>query len=387
MLKKEYNISILIAKFLTGDMNEDERRELEAWKEDSVENQQLFERLCAPAHITKLNTMAGRYDKTEAWRKLEKKLTRSRITGLRKWVAYAAVLLLPLAVCYFLIKTSEEILSPNENVAEVVTPGSSKATLTLADGSIVDLEDVKEFELKEKDGTRINKDSSALNYNTNNSSNKIVYNKIEIPKGGEYTLKLSDGSMVYLNAMSSLRFPVNFIGDKREVELQGEAYFEVAKDHKPFIVKTTGMNIEVLGTVFNISAYAEDQVARTTLVNGSVKVTSDCLSEAIILKPSQQASFYKSANQITVKEVDIAQYTAWKNGRFYFKDWRLEDIITYLSRWYDVDVFYQNDNIKDIRFGCNINRYGEIAPILELLEQTDKITAKLKGRTIVFTNK
>lgn len=387
MLKKEYNISILIAKFLAGDISGEEHRELEAWKEASAENQQLFERLSTPQHIAELNTMAGCYNKTEAWRKLERKLTRSKVLGFRKWMVYAAVLLVPLMVCYFLIKTSEEVLSPNVNIAETITPGSSKATLTLADGSVLNLEDVKEFKLKEKDGTQISKDSLTLNYNTNNFSDKIVYNKIEIPRGGEYTLKLSDGTMVYLNAMSSLRFPVNFIGDKREVELQGEAYFEVAKGHKPFIVKTARMNIEVLGTVFNISAYAEDQVTRTTLVNGSVKVTSDCLSEAIILKPSQQASFYKSANQITVKEVDITQYTAWKNGRFYFKDWRLEDIVTYLSRWYDVDVFYQNNDIRDIRFGCNINRYGEIAPILELLEQTDKITAKLKGRTIVFTNK
>ena len=389
MLKDEYKIASLIAKFLAEDIRESELQELEAWKKASDSNEALFNRLCKPEHIRELNEKASRYDKAEGWKNIEKHIKPERTLSLRKYLQYAASLILPAVICYFLLKNSneEQTCSNTSPLVETIIPGSSKATLTLADGSVVDLENKKAFELQEKDGTKISKDSSILNYQATATVQQEVYNKIDIPKGGEYTLKLSDGSVVYLNAMSSLRFPVHFKGDKRVVELEGEAYFEVAKNAKPFIVKTQDMNIEVLGTVFNISCYAEDQATRTTLVSGKVKVTADCLEQPVILQPSQQASYYKSANRISVKEVDVNQYTAWKSGRFYFKDWRLEDIMNYLARWYDIDLFYQNNEIRNIKFGCNINRYGEINPILELLEQTGKISVQIKGKTIIFSNK
>lgn len=391
MLKNEFDISALIARFLAGNASKEECDVLEQWKQASGKNQELFDKICNPANLKELNRMAGGYDKSQAWKHLEQRIRPYRYVMLRKWTAYAAMFILPLMLGYFLIRNSSVTNeNPDVNTAGVIRPGTAKATLTLADGSVVDLDKAKKFEFQEKNGTKINKDSSVLNYKNDGVSRKteeVVYNKIEIPRGGEYSLVLSDGSVVHLNAMSSLRFPVNFAGDKREVELQGEAYFEVKKGTKPFVVKTKEMSVEVLGTVFNVSCYADDHVSRTTLVKGSVRVYPVNGQEAVVLEPSQQANFYKNANLLSVRDVDITSYIAWKSGLFNFKDWRLEDIMLYLARWYDIDVFYQNEAIKEMKFGCSINRYGEIAPILQLLERTGEVSAVLKGKTIVFTNK
>lgn len=243
------------------------------------------------------------------------------------------------------------------------------------------------MELKEKDGTIIQVDSTTLNYQQTpeRTSDKLAYNKVNVPRGGEYQLTLSDGSKVQLNSMSSIRFPVQFAKDCRLVELEGEAYFEVSKTGQPFIVKTKGMNIEVLGTTFNISAYANEEY-QTTLVNGSVRVQTEDGSNRI-LKPSEQACITPGSNQINVRNVDTAFYTSWIHGKINFKDQRLEDIMKTLARWYDMEVIYENEATKDLRFGCYINRYNEITPLVNLLEQTGRVTITVEGKTIkIFTN-
>lgn len=213
---------------------------------------------------------------------------------------------------------------------------------------------------------------------------KPVYNKVEIPRGGEYALVLSDGTKVHLNSMSSLRFPVAFTADKREVELQGEAYFEVSKTGQPFIVNVNGMQVEVLGTTFNISAYPNEEY-QTTLVTGSVRVSAE-KGESLVLKPSQQATIVSGGNSIQVRTVDTSFYTSWVKGKINFKDQRLEDIMKILSRWYDMNVVYENEGLKNIRFGCNLNRYEEITPFVKLLEQTEEVHVKIEGNTITFYN-
>ena len=213
---------------------------------------------------------------------------------------------------------------------------------------------------------------------------KDIYNKVETPHGGEYALLLSDGTKVHLNAMSSLRFPVTFDKGVREVKLQGEAFFEVSKTGQPFIVNINGMQVEVLGTTFNISAYPHEEY-QTTLVNGSVKINTES-GESRILKPSQQASFTPGNNSIQVRTVDTEFYTSWVKGKIHFKDQRLEDIMKTLSRWYDMKVIYADEKTKNIRFGCNVNRYAEITPFVQLLEQTEKVHVKIKDNTITFYN-
>lgn len=391
MQREDFDIAKLFAGFLAGNLTTEEQSRLESWTAFSEENRQLFEKVCRGENIRELNRMATSYDSGKAWQALEKNFHPTRKVTLRRWMAWAAVMVLPLCIGYFLLRNTDRTPDRESlNVASVVKPGTSKAVLTLADGSVVELKGEQGFELKEQDGTIINKDSAVLTYSaTMNSrlrSGQPVYNKVDIPRGGEYSLVLSDGTVVYLNAMSSLRYPVNFAGDTREVELMGEAYFQVSKDAShPFVVKTGDMRIRVLGTEFNVSAYPEDQMVRTTLVEGSVRVDAGLKDGMAVLKPSQQATFCKSSGELSVRDVDVAMYVAWKNGMFDFRDWRLEDIMTYLSRWYDIQVFYQNEGLKDQKFGCYITRYSEIGPILELLEKTGNIKADVKGNTIVFT--
>lgn len=393
MRNLDCDIAVLFAGFLAGNLTEGQRQQLEVWRSAAPGNEALFQEVCCAENIRGLNRMAAQYDREAAWGKLEGHFQVRKTLRLSRWLGWAAILLLPLCAGYFLLyKSALRKTQESLNTAAVILPGSPKATLTLADGSVVDLKGKESFLLREKDGTHIAKDSAVLSYKTEylpeTNRHELVYNKVEIPRGGEYSLVLSDGTLVYLNAMSSLRYPVNFTGDTREVELCGEAYFQVSKDSaRPFIVKAQEVEVRVLGTKFNISAYREDKSIKTALVEGSVQLTTTQNQEPLVLKPSQLAKFCKSSGKTSVKEVDVSMYTAWKDGMFDIRDWHLENIMTYLSRWYDINVFYQNEELKKMKFGCYITRYSRIEPILELLEKTGRIHASLKGNTIVFTNK
>lgn len=317
-------------------------------------------------------------------RKIQRHRFRHRILNICK---YAAIFIFPVVVATVAIYKSSNEPQPLSQVAEQIVPGGKKAVLILDNGEAIDLKSTSGVELKEKDGTVIQVDSTALNYQQApaRTSEKLAYNKVNVPRGGEYQLTLSDGSKVQLNSMSSIRFPVQFAQDCRLVELEGEAYFEVSKTGQPFIVQTKGMKIEVLGTTFNISAYANEEY-QTTLVSGSVKVQTENGSNRI-LKPSEQACITPGSNQINVRNVDTAFYTSWIHGKINFKDQRLDDIMKTLARWYDMDVVYENEATKELRFGCYVNRYNEITPLVKLLEQTGRVTVTVEGKTIkIFTN-
>lgn len=269
--------------------------------------------------------------------------------------------------------------------AQQILPGGAKAILTLDNGETVYLDENADGRQLQLAGKQIQIDSTTLNYSAADGQvvqSALVYNKVEVPQGGEYTLVLNDGTKVHLNSMSSLRFPLTFEAGKREVELAGEAYFEVNKTGHPFIVSTQGMQIEVLGTTFNISAYPGEEY-QATLVSGSVKVDTG-EGQSLVLKPSQQASLIPGSGNIQVRTVDTAFYTSWVKGKINFKDQRLEDIMRILSRWYNIEVDYSDEALKNLRFGCYVNRYEEIAPFLELLEATENIHVKINGKTIIF---
>lgn len=390
MLEKEFEIASLLAGYRAGILTDEEKKRLQYWVGSSAEAGTLFKKMEDPAAFRELLTLARRYDRQGAWNKIERRISRRSLPNMRKYMAYAALFSLPLVVCYLLLQQNVEDSRPSSSSYTAhhteIRPGTTKAVLTLGDGTIVDLEKQKAFEMKEKEGTKIFKDSASLNYEKGNASpsaGKTVYNRIDIPRGGEYTLTLSDGSRIHLNAMSSLRYPVTFNGNERVVELEGEAYFEVSKNVKPFIVKTGDIQVKVLGTEFNIQSYKDEEFIGTTLVKGSVCMTEKGKAP-VYLKPSQQANFCKKSKEITVETVDVSVYTAWKDGYFRFKDWRLEDIMTYLGRWYDIHVFYARPGLQDLRFGCSISRYGDIGPILSLLQETGKVSAEIKGNTIVF---
>lgn len=388
MINQHFYIARLIARYLSDEIGEEEQAELTRWRDESPENERLFQEICKEENIKQNMQKRQTFHAEDGWegvqRKIQRHRFRHRILNICK---YAAIFIFPVAIATVAIYKSGNEPQPLSQVEEQIVPGGKKAVLILDNGEAIDLKSTSGVELKEKDGTVIQVDSTVLNYQQApaRTSEKLAYNKVNVPHGGEYQLMLSDGSKVQLNSMSSIRFPVQFAQDCRLVELEGEAYFEVSKTGQPFIVQTKGMKIEVLGTTFNISAYANEEY-QTTLVSGSVKVQTENGSNRI-LKPSEQACITPGSNQINVRNVDTAFYTSWIHGKINFKDQRLDDIMKTLARWYDMDVVYENEATKELRFGCYVNRYNEITPLVKLLEQTGRVTVTVEGKTIkIFTN-
>jgi hypothetical protein len=274
-----------------------------------------------------------------------------------------------------------------EPKVQVIAPGDDKAILTLSDGSKIILEDAKNGILANQAGVSIQKTSdgkllysfsnSAINV-TPESEDKILYNKIETPVGGKYQVNLPDGSKVWLNSSSSLRFSALFNGDTREVELSGEAYFDVSKNKsKPFKVITKDQIVEVLGTQFNINSYSDEGSIKTTLIEGSVKIIYK--DKVVLLSPGQQ--FQPKESMSKVVEADTEEVVAWKDGYFVFKNEDIRSIMRKLSRWYNVEVNY-NGNIPEVGFGGNISRSKDISEVLDVLQLTNAVHFKVEGRRI-----
>lgn len=392
MLTQDFNIAALVAKYITNSLSAEEKLELENWKNASEHNRRLFESMCRKENLYNYSLQTKKYDKTDGWEQVQKRIRAARRRNIYTIIyQYAAIFLLPLMAGIITFHLTREADRPEVKavVAQTVsiTPGESKAVLTLGDGTVVDLDAQSSRELEES-GMQIQVNQAELAYNkqeTKGTKEEPVYNQIDIPRGGEYKLRLSDGSLVHLNAMSSLRYPVHFSGDTREVELTGEAFFEVSKDAaKPFLVKTAGIDVCVLGTTFNVSAYPDNEFTQTTLVSGSVQMQTK-EGGSIVLKPSQQAELDNKSHEMVVRQVDVSLYTSWVQGKIYFKDERLETIMTTLARWYDVKIEYANEKVKSMRFGCNLNRYEEIVPFLELLEATGKVKTRVKNNTITIS--
>ena len=343
MIKQDFYIANLIARYLSEEITPEETIKLTAWREESTAHEILFKKICDEENQKQHFRKNTAFNPSSGWKEVEKRIKRNNNRSRYiKIVSYAAIILLPVLFVSISMKfTSPVSLSDKQFIAQSILPGESKAILTLEDGQTIHINKETESLLEKIDGARVHMDSTMLNYQVTSKTapkNKPVYNKVETPRGGEYALLLSDGTKVHLNAMTSLRFPVTFDNGPRKVELEGEAYFEVCKTGQPFIVCTQGMQVEVLGTTFNISAYPQEEY-QTTLVNGSVKVNTET-GESCILKPSQQATISLGNSSIQIRMVDAGFYTSWIKGKIHFKDQRLEDIMKILSRWYDMEVIF-----------------------------------------------
>src|SRR5690606_22733085 len=274
--------------------------------------------------------------------------------------------------------------------------GSQKATLTLADGRIISLDEASTGDLVEQGGFRIVKTGDGkLNHEklTEVTGAMAGYHTIQTRRGGEYQLVLPDGANVWLNAASSLCYPAVFNGSRRSVELTGEAYFEVAKisghdGQVPFVVNTANQEVEVLGTHFNIKAYPEDQTSKTTLLEGSVRVSlkSKLHKSAVssILKPNQQATISGSNQRISLATVDPVNAVAWKNGVFAFHDNTIVEVMNTIARWYDVEVEYVGENAPESKvFGGAISKFENFEKLLRTIELTGTVKFKIEGRRVI----
>jgi ferric-dicitrate binding protein FerR (iron transport regulator) len=270
--------------------------------------------------------------------------------------------------------------------AQSIVPGSNKAVLILDDGSQHDLTSGQNT-IIDADGAKIKNSGNSLEYvGSSGQTTEPKYNTLKIPRGGEYFIVLSDSTRVWLNSETILRFPVQFAGDIRRVELSGEAYFEVAKNAEvPFVVVSDNQQIKVLGTQFNVSSYPDDQQISTTLVEGKVDVSLAGNPEThIVLKPSEQGQFSKENNQMAKRIVDVTPFVAWKDGRFVFHDQPLQDIMKTLSKWYDVEVVFANEGDKSLRFTGNLERYAEFGSILAKIERTNEVEFEIINNVITI---
>jgi ferric-dicitrate binding protein FerR (iron transport regulator) len=306
------------------------------------------------------------------WDHMFNRIVKSRPAKTRKitwWKYAAAVVLLLLAgagfMYHYMHHNTQLPVQAAQALVHDAAPGTNKAVLTLADGSTVAL-DSAGTRTMQQGSTAIQQQGGALQYNVHGNEVAVSYNTLTTPRGGQFQLTLPDGTKVWLNAASSLKFPVAFRGPLREVTLTGEAYFEVAHNAKQrFIVHTARMDITDLGTRFNVMAYYDEAAVKTTLVEGAVNI-SDGKKNAL-LKPGQQAVIDKNSNSgIKVQAVDVEEAIAWKNGEFYFNHTSIYEIMRQVSRWYDVEVTYQDS--LDAYLSGNIRKNVNVSEVFKMLE-------------------
>ncbi|HMK18734.1 MAG TPA: FecR domain-containing protein [Chitinophagaceae bacterium] len=310
----------------------------------------------------------------------------------RNWfrLAAAAVFVLAVIGVYLLVNQHpvELPVANNQHQTNDILPGGNKAVLTLSDRSGINLENLSNGTIVTEGGTKISKlNDGQLVYNIlEEKPTQVLYNTVTTPRGGQYQLSLSDGSKVWLNSASSIRFPVSFAGDTRRVEVSGEAYFEVAKNASlPFKVDVDGKNeVEVLGTHFNINSYADEGSIKTTLLEGSVKVTSLKTGESKLITPGQQAQL-NTDGQIAIGKADLDKVMAWKNGYFNFDGADTKTVMQFVSRWYDVDVVYEGE-IPQREFGGDTEKNLKLSQLLKILKKND-LQFRLEGKKLVVLQK
>lgn len=370
---------IIMKQLASETLSEDEKVCFEEWFKNPS-HQKYFRELLKFRSGVMAYSVKDNVDRKKAWNKVRPV---RKISRVRQVLKYAAILLLPLCVGLLLFTREQEKVQ-TVYVEPAVKPGGKLAVLTLSTGKQVELAGGV---------SAISEQGAEISTSTDNElvykqvENRMpvneVYNTITIPRGGEYKLVLADGTTVWLNSDSYIRFPVTFSGDKRQVELRGEAYFEVAKNmEKPFIVRINDYDICVTGTQFNVRDYSNESVV-TTLVEGSIQLERGKQIQKLV--PGQQALLVNG--RWIIKEVDVTDFIGWREGAFNFKEVCLENIINELARWYDFDVYYQNAEVKNYHFTAWFRRNASIEEVIEVLEKTKKIQMRLDGKTLIVQKK
>ena len=375
-------IKSIIYRYLCGELSVSEQTILESWLCEKS-HRELLVRICDGERILEKSFYFDRLDKGRArtWGRLKRATGLYQRAVLRRWMI-AASLCIPFLLCglYWNIFQSSSGISDHQQVK--IAPGISVAQLCLPDGNVINLDKESFYNLQLSEGGRFVNEQGVLTYESGNSKmNGTQYNEIRIPRGGEYKLVLPDGTIVWLNAESSLRFPISFTENEREVYAKGELYFDVKHDEvKPFIVDVErGYTIRVLGTEFNLRAYDGSPVT-TTLVKGCVQVWG--ASDSVLLSPGQQAIGVPGTRDIEVLDVDVAPYVAWHEGKFHFVHTPLRDIMEELARWYDVEVVFENPVVREECFTIEMQRFDDFNKVLRLIERTGMVTVSVEGHTV-----
>lgn len=396
-IRQSLRAAELIKKYLDGSITEAEQAELEQWIRTTDGSSQLLQEVTNPTQMQQGIDEIRQHNTEEKWGQLLDRIIASEKTSKKRlqkftWMHAAAVLLV--TICFWTVlstgvpvKTEAPPLV-SEKYGNDVAPGKKKAELILSDGSIVLLDASLDSSFRDA-GANILLNENGIQYRPGSDSYG-VWNTVRTPNGGEYHITLSDGTKVWLNAASSLVYPVQFNEDKRTVEITGEAYFEVAPltskargTRIPFTVSVNGVSVEVLGTHFNVNAYPTEKAVRTTLVEGSVKVTRD--NASFLIKPGEQAELPASGSSGKVRQVDTEPIIAWTNGLFLFNNTPLQEVLNQVSRWYDVTIIYQNGFQPDKFFTAEIGRDMPVSKLLERVELTGIARFRISGNTIIVS--
>ncbi len=383
-----------LSRYLKGDLTGAERVWLDKWLKEDIRNQQLLDALENEDTVNKDLLFFLSIDQTAAWQKINQRIQDSaegvnQNLFTRYW-KYAAASVVVGLISYGVLQNTYKVdrLAVDSVrktvVKEDIPPGEDKATLTLSDGKVITLEAIKDGASIEQDGIKMTKKDGKVYYQVlaGGDTKNIHYNTIKTPAGGQYTIILPDGSQVWLNASSSLHFPTVFVGNTRQVDLTGECYFEIAKDRqKPFIVRAAKTQVEVLGTHFNVMAYADEGDTKTTLLEGAVKVGNGTSSKMIL--PGQQASV---GDKIDIQSVNTEEAIAWKNGFFQFENQDLGTILRQLTRWYNVEIANE-DQIPDSHFTAVIPRNITLSHVLQLLEMSGELDFEVVDNKITVKQK
>ena len=373
----------LIKRSLTEELTTEERLQLETWLNESSAHRRYYDRIVGFDPSEGVSGLSGEQCEEE----LAQYVTLIR-KGKREqqkkhfiiFTRYAAVLFVLLTVGIYFWYQERGVSETSQKTMVLAVKGKVQPILVTEEGTRIELEQQGGLLQKISDG-RITSEENAIVYNqpTGGKGQAVAgLHTLIIPRGGEYRVTLADGTIVWLNAETEFSYPVSFTDSLRAVKLKGEAYFEVAKDvEKPFIVRMNEYNVRVTGTQFNVRNYSNESLA-TTLVEGGVQIERK--GKVDRLRPGQQAVLEN--NEIRIRVVNVEEQVAWRHGAFGFTQCRLENIMEELARWYDVDVFYMNQQVKDYHFSAWFKRSSSINEVINILEKTKKISLDLKGRIL-----
>lgn len=381
-----FKISELIVKELVTGISDDEKTILERWRHKTPENEVLYRKL---RDTHRLSEGVTQMEAVNVRRPLED--MRMRVSGYQRrqrniWlrrIAGIAALVLILIGGVWLFSRQQDIQKPE--ILQPILAGGPRAILHLGNGEVIQLDTLQQT-ISQGKVTVCKTDDRKLAYTSPQEEGRkpgeVVYNEIEVPRGGEFDLVLADGTVVWLNAGSRLRYPVEFTGKERKVVLEGEAYFQVKKNSEsPFRVEVRSQVIEVLGTEFNVSGYKDEENVYTTLVTGKVKVAA--AGRDMTLLPGEQCILKTGNGQMSKQEVDVEKIISWKKGKFILEEQTLEQIMQKLARWYDITVFYQNPGLKHKVFKGSVPRYADLQQVLDILEKTNEVYFNIQGRSVI----
>lgn len=376
------DLNKLLAKVFRGEATEEEAQKIQEWynEEDEKPNPLSTAELAESKSII--------YNKSIAELGFNKKNTKTYKLGLKPYFIAATLFLIGIGGYYYYHFTQAQAPQHYTKLLKAdIGPGGANATLELSNGQVIALDQLQIGHAINQEGYHIEKlaDGQLIFEIESNTKHLTKANTIRTPAGGQYQIRLPDGSEVWLNAKTSITFPANFNIQKREIELDGEAYFSIAKQQIkgksiPFIVKSNQQVVEVLGTQFNVSNYKDENQIKTTLYEGSIKVSPNLNSSARLLKPGEQSNLINGT--LNISEADLEQALAWKNGDFIFNNEDLFSIMKKISRWYDVEVSYENIP-EHLYFSGAVSRYKNLSEALKIMELTGKVKFKIEGRRVL----